>query len=347
MSPVLRLPEDWVWDSWIADDGERYHLFFLKAPRALGDARLRHTAARIGHATSTDLTQWDVHDDGLAPAVGRWDDLALWTGSVAPGDDGIWRLYYSALSTSRGLGVLDQRIGMAESDDLFTWRRIGSAPLVVPDRRWYSTLDRDPAASGTWRDPFVFKDPAGDGWHMLITARAAGATRLRDGVLGHARSADMRAWELGPPISEPGAGFGELEVSQVRIVDGEPVLVFTCHPDQQSADAAGAVRPLLHVVGRRRVRFWALGLGPRSSVPERAETDRGPTRPAAGRKLGAARVPEPRAGRDRAARDPGSDPGGVARRRADRPQVASWKITPSAVRCPRVTVETPWRMPMR
>ncbi len=233
---MLALPDEWVWDSWIADDGERYHLFFLKAPRALSDPRLRHTSARIGHATSTDLTHWEVHDDALAPGSGRWDDLALWTGSVARGDDGVWRLYYSALSTSRGLGVNDQRIGMAESDDLFTWRRVGDAPLLAPDPRWYVTLDQDHAASATWRDPFVFKDPSGDGWHMLITARAAGAPRLGDGVLGHARSADMRAWELGPPISEPGAGFGELEVSQVRIVDGQPLLVFTCHPEQQSPE---------------------------------------------------------------------------------------------------------------
>ncbi len=233
---MLRLADDWVWDNWIADDGQRYHLFFLAAPRALGDPGLRHASARIGHATSEDLTHWDLHDDALAPAAGRWDDLALWTGSVARGDDEVWRLYYSALSTSRSLGVLDQRIGLAESEDLFTWRRIGSAPLVAPDPHWYATLDQDPAASATWRDPFVFKDPAGDGWHMLITARARGAQRFRDGVLAHARSPDMRAWELGQPISRSGAGFGELEVSQVRIVDGQPVLVFTCHPDQQSAD---------------------------------------------------------------------------------------------------------------
>ena len=232
MSPVLRLPEDWVWDSWIADDGERYHLFFLKAPRALGDTDLRHTAARIGHATSHDLTRWEVHADALAPAAGRWDDLALWTGSVARGGDGMWRLYYSALSTSRGLGVNDQRIGLAESDDLFTWRRVGDRPLVDPDPRWYVTLEESPEVSATWRDPFVFKDSAGDGWHMLITARATGAPRLHDGVVGHARSADMVAWELGPPLSAPG-DFGELEVSQVRIVDGQPLLVFTCHPDQQ------------------------------------------------------------------------------------------------------------------
>jgi beta-fructofuranosidase len=29
---VLRLDEAWIWDSWIDDDGELFHLFFLKAP---------------------------------------------------------------------------------------------------------------------------------------------------------------------------------------------------------------------------------------------------------------------------------------------------------------------------
>ena len=224
---MLRLPDDWVWDSWVADDGERYHLFFLRAPRALGDPGLRHTAARIGHATSTDLVRWEVCADALEPAAGRWDDVALWTGSVARGDDGVWRLYYSALSTACGLGIRDQRIGMAESDDLFGWRRVGDRPLVAPDPRWY--------VSGTWRDPFVFKDPAGDGWHMLITARGTGLSRFHDGVVGHARSADMVTWEVQPPVSFPD-GFGELEVPQVRVVEGQPLLVFTCHPDQQSAE---------------------------------------------------------------------------------------------------------------
>jgi beta-fructofuranosidase len=232
---VLRLPEDWVWDSWIADDGELYHLFFLKARRALGDPRLRHTAARIGHATSVDLSRWEPRADALAPAPGGWDDLALWTGSVARGEDGVWRLYYSALSTGRGLGTRDQRIGIAESDDLFRWRRVGERPLVAPDPRWYQTLDQDPSVSQTWRDPFVFEDPAGEGWHMLITARAPGAPRLRDGILAHARSPDMLAWELQPPLCEP-AGFGELEVSQLRTVEGLALLVFTCQPHEQSSE---------------------------------------------------------------------------------------------------------------
>jgi beta-fructofuranosidase len=237
---MLRLPDHWVWDSWIADDGDRYHLYFLKAPRALEDPGRRHTAATIGHATSTDLTDWTIEDDALLPESGRWDDLALWTGSVARGDDGVWRMYYTALSTTPGHDVRDQRIGMAESDDLFTWRRAADEPLVAPDPRWYRTLDEDPGASETWRDPFVFR--ARDGWHMLITARDKAAPRLRDGVVAHARSDDMVTWELQPPLTRP-AGFGQIEVPQVRVVDGQPLLVFTCHPEEQSPEQIAEYGP--------------------------------------------------------------------------------------------------------
>jgi beta-fructofuranosidase len=227
---VLSSLQDWIWDSWIADDGERYHLFFLKAPRALEDPRLRHERARIGHASSLDLTSWEVHADALGPAPEGFDDLALWTGSVARGDDGVWRMYYTALN-SEGRGVRDQRIGLAESADLMTWRRVAREPLVEPDPCWYRMLGDGSGASETWRDPFVFRDDEG-GWHMLITARDPDAPRRFDGVLAHARSDDMVHWRLAPPLTET-AGFGQLEVAQVRQVDGQWVLVFTCHPEEQ------------------------------------------------------------------------------------------------------------------
>jgi beta-fructofuranosidase len=110
---------------------------------------------------------------------------------------------------------------------------VGAAPLITPDSRWYETLAQDDALSCAWRDPFVFADPEGAGWHMLITARARGVPLARSGVLAHARSADMLTWELRPPLSRP-AGFGELEVAQVRMVEGRPLLVFTCQPERQS-----------------------------------------------------------------------------------------------------------------
>jgi beta-fructofuranosidase len=223
---VLRDAENWVWDSWVADDGERYHLYFLKAPSSLGDPGLRHASARIGHASSTDLLVWEPHADALVPSASGFDDLALWTGSVARGDDGVWRLYYTALNTG-GRGMLDQRIGVAESRDLHSWRRV-AGELVAPDPRWYRTVDG--TTSETWRDPFVYRV---DGlWHMLIAARDPAAPRLRDGILAHATSEDMLRWELQPPLSAP-SRFGQLEVPQVRQVGDRWLLVFTCHPEEQ------------------------------------------------------------------------------------------------------------------
>lgn len=229
---MFELPDHWIWDSWIADDGTAYHLFFLKAPTSVEGPGTRHTIATIGHATSTDLVTWEDRGDALRPGATGWDDLSLWTGSVVRGDDGVWRMFYTGLSTA-GRGIFDQRLGLAESDDLMTWRRVGTAPVLDIDPRWYKTLDDGSGASETWRDPFVFRDPGGDGWHMLVTARLTGAPRFDDGVLAHARSHDLRNWELGPPLSEP-AGFGQIEVPQVRLVDGQPLLVFTCHPDEQT-----------------------------------------------------------------------------------------------------------------
>jgi beta-fructofuranosidase len=215
--PVLRLDDQWVWDSWVADDGHAYHLFFLQAPRALGDPTLRHAAATIGHATSRDLVEWEYHGTALGPTPGGWDDRAVWTGSVARGDDGVWRMYYTGIS---GAAAYEQRVGLAESEDLMAWRRVGSEPLLRADARWYATVDE------AWRDPFVFRDPGGDGWHMLITAH----DRRRRGVLAHARSADMRAWEIGPPVCGPDRS-ADLEVPQARLVDGQPLLVVTREDD--------------------------------------------------------------------------------------------------------------------
>jgi beta-fructofuranosidase len=75
---------------------------------------------------------------------------------------------------------------------------------------------------------------------MLLTARAVDGAGNDDGVVGHARSRDLRTWEVGPPRSLPGAGFGELEVLQSKLIDGRAVLVFSCHPREMTAQRVAA-----------------------------------------------------------------------------------------------------------
>ena len=109
---MLRLDDLWVWDSWVADDGDLYHLFFLQAPRALEDPGKRHTAATVGHATSPDLVDWTYLGECFGPdrsGAPRFDDLAIWTGSVVH-DGERWRMFYTAVSNA-GHHVYDQRVG--------------------------------------------------------------------------------------------------------------------------------------------------------------------------------------------------------------------------------------------
>jgi beta-fructofuranosidase len=235
---MLRLAHRWIWDSWPVSDGELHHLFYLQASRELGNPDHRHHHAEVGHAVSTDWEHWTVLPDALGPADGPgWDDLAIRTGSVVRGDDGRWHFFYTGISHKEGGRV--QRIGRADSDDLTTWRRSGRAPVLCADPRWYETLDLMSWREEAWRDPWVLRDPDGDGWHMLITARARSGARCSRGVIGHARSADLEHWEAQPPLTEP-AGFAQMEVPQVEVVDGRPVLTFSCHfadlsPDRRRA----------------------------------------------------------------------------------------------------------------
>lgn len=228
--PVFDLPDSWVWDFWFLDDGETYHLFFLYASRALHDPEARHHRASIGHAVSDDLIGWTRVADAIvrsdAPA---FDDLATWTGSVVRHPDGSWLMFYTGASLDPD-GHATQRIGCATSRDLHVWeKRPGS--LFEPNPEWYATPATDEWHDDTFRDPWVVADPDGDGWHMLFTARSVGGPRFGRGVVGHAVSSDLLSWELRPALTSPSAeGFGQLEVPQTQVVEGRPVLLFSCNP---------------------------------------------------------------------------------------------------------------------
>ena len=233
---ALRLEDKWIWDSWYAFDGERYHAFYLHASRALGDPVRRHRNPIVGHAVSDDLTNWTVVRDALivsdSPAFDSW---TTWTGSVIRDDNGLWWMFYTGTSREDGGDV--QTIGAATSTDLMEWTKLSSEPMVSADARWYEKLDKTIWHDEAWRDPWVFRfenDPST--WHMLVTARANHGDPATRGVLGHATSTDLLNWDVRPPLSEPGQGFGQLEVFQFEIVDGVPVLVFCCGWRELSAE---------------------------------------------------------------------------------------------------------------
>ncbi len=232
---MFRLISSWVWDFWFADDGEQFHLFFLKAPRALIDPDRRHSHASIGHATSIDLRAWVEQVDALVPSDGdAFDDLATWTGSIVRDESAQWRMFYSGIS--RESNGLVQRIGSAVSDDLYTWTRANLNKVLGPNPEYYESLAQGEWPDEAWRDPWVFRDRAGLGWHMLITARAREGNPDERGVVGHAWSPDLITWNVLPPLSATNSGFGQLEVLQLAEVDDRLVLVFSCMTSQLSTE---------------------------------------------------------------------------------------------------------------
>lgn len=220
---VLALKDKWIWDSWYVQDGDFWHCFYLQAPKSIGDPELRHWNVSYGHATSRDLVNWDHLGTCFAPADSpAWDDYTTWTGSVVKGNDGSWHLFYTG--TSRADNGKHQKLGHAVSSDLHTWKRVGSGLVLDRDDR-YEEYQSGRWHDRTFRDPWVIRDPDGDGWLMYFTARNARVSgKLDAGAIGFATSDDLYHWELQDPIYT--GGFGELEVPQVFEHDGRWYCLF-------------------------------------------------------------------------------------------------------------------------
>lgn len=221
---ALRLADKWVWDFWFARDGGEHHVFYLQAPRELGNATLRHHSASIGHAVSRDLRDWRVLADALHPGpAGSWDDLATWTGSVI-GHRGRWHMLYTGINRSEQ-GLI-QRIGLATSADLIRWEKHPGNPVLEADERWYELLNLERWRDQSWRDPWLAK--ASDGtFNALITARSPQGESSGAGVIARAISNDLIEWSVQPPITSPG-DFAQVECPQLVTVNGRNLILFSC-----------------------------------------------------------------------------------------------------------------------
>jgi beta-fructofuranosidase len=230
---ALRLPDKWLWDFWLAQDGPDYHLFYLQAPRSLEKPELRHWNVSIGHAVSQDLRDWQVLPDALHPSPASteaWDNYTTWTGSIIR-HEGLWVLLYTG--GNRAERGLVQRIGLATSTDLIRWQKHRANPLLSADPRWYELLDLNLWHEQAWRDPWVFQHPETGGFHVFITARCKDGPADGRGVMGHAQSSDLIHWEVLPPVTEPG-DFGHLEVPQLVEIQGQYYLLFSAQASAHS-----------------------------------------------------------------------------------------------------------------
>ncbi len=260
---VLALGDKWIWDSWYVRDGDVWHCFFLQADKSIGDPELRHWNVSYGHAVGEDLRDWKHLGTCFRPADGpAWDDYTVWTGSVARGDDGLWHLFYTG--TGREDDGKKQKLGHAVSTDLHDWRRVGDGQVLDRDDR-YEEYEPSRWHDRAFRDPWVIRDPDGDGWLMYFTARNAGVGQsLEAGAIGFATSPDLFDWTLRDPVFT--GGFGELEVPQVFEREGDWYCLFCTDARFWSAGARDRIGPAMtgthYLIGETARGPWEIASGP-------------------------------------------------------------------------------------
>jgi beta-fructofuranosidase len=166
-----------------------YHAFYLKAP--LPPKRDSSFYTSYAHVVSQDLVHWEEWPTVIVQGPeGSYDNVSCWTGSVIE-RNGQFYLFYTGFPGREK----PQTVCLATSQDLRTWEKSDSNPILPADPRWYEQID--------WRDPFPFwNEETGEYW-MLLAARQLTGPNNRRGVVALAVSKDLGSWEVREPFWAP------------------------------------------------------------------------------------------------------------------------------------------------
>lgn len=220
---TLALPGRLLWDFWTveataADGRALTWLYALSAPFD-PDPNSRHARARVEIFSSPDLSDWTHHGVALAPGpAGAWDDMAIWTGSVAADPAGGWVMLYTGRNWAEKGRV--QRIGLARSADLVSWERHRD-PVMEADPALYRVSGRN--GSTNWRDPWL--ERGAEGWTAWITAQHPDGPVGGSGTVARATSPDLLRWTVHPPVIAERL-TEHLEVPQI-VAGGDAMLLNT------------------------------------------------------------------------------------------------------------------------
>ncbi|MET7895200.1 mucin-1 [Streptomyces mirabilis] len=205
----------------LRDEDGTYAVLHLQGPWTPEFDHLRMETS-YGRATSTDLVRWQPQGTAFGNGLpGRFDQQAVWTMHPFRHGAGMAMFYTGVFDLTPGGWPL-QSVGLAHSDrtDGTGWRRHGTGPVVEADPRWYRTGERM-----GWRDPFVVRDDASDGWVMVVCASDASLPVEVSGCVALATSDDLEHWTVHPPLISPG-DVDELECPVLeRLDDGSWLLL--------------------------------------------------------------------------------------------------------------------------
>ncbi|MEO0446389.1 MAG: glycosyl hydrolase, partial [Verrucomicrobiota bacterium] len=206
----------------------------------------------IAHAVSKDGLDWErVNNAIFIGDPGSWDDLMLWTMAVSPDPwvSGRWRMFYTGLSRQEQGRV--QRIGLAESDDLYHWRKAAvnwprpshpaglapnqnspidpasSFPLEAEEPHYEASLEEGRHWT-SFRDPYY--------WHhegqgsLLAAGRVPYGPVVRRGCVSQFQETSRGIFVSRPPLHHPGL-YDDVEVPNLLEMEGHFYLIGSIRED--------------------------------------------------------------------------------------------------------------------
>ena len=224
----------------------QYHIFHLVLPN--------HDF--IAHAVSDDGFSWSrVENAVFIGEPGSWDDSMLWTMHVTPDPhkSGRWRMFYTGIAQHDD--GLEQRVGLAYSDDLFDWKKgptnwisrcklcrlrpkeptshtgmyDADSDFPIESRGPYY---EDSLAEGrhwiSWRDPFYFHD--GEHGRLLVNGRVPDGPVVRRGCVAQLKETAPGKFEHAPPLLHPGQ-YDDVEVPNLLKLDSHYYLIGSIRED--------------------------------------------------------------------------------------------------------------------
>lgn len=176
-----------IMDSWYCHDGHRYHAFFLEYPAQNAPADY-YNYQSIGHSSSPDMRHWEYHGTILSPDKGRWDDKGLATGSVVA-HAGRWYILYTGKGSCGRDGL-----GLAVSDDLYSWRRVSDRPAVDLSKAVRAAYEGTEYDCLMLADPYIYPEPINGWYYAYVNAHAQGRPLNHRGCQVLLRSRDLMDW---------------------------------------------------------------------------------------------------------------------------------------------------------
>jgi predicted GH43/DUF377 family glycosyl hydrolase len=181
----------------------QHHFFYIESRLVEGTGFYPGHEIYLGHASTANFKDWQVHDPVLLIRPGTWEGAHVWAPSILPWKNQFLMAYTGVNSR------LSQDIGLASSKDLFEWTRWDSNPISPCKGKSWAFWRSDKIAS--CRDPFLFRH-AGRVW-MTYTAN----TRDPAPCVALASTEDFHHWEDHGPVLV-GAKYGY----EPRLEGGHP-----------------------------------------------------------------------------------------------------------------------------